>query len=128
VDRRFGLQTVGQILVPVKDVDRAVAFYRDQLGMRFLFQYPGMGFFDLDGVRLLLGVPEDGLELGPVTVYYRVEDLDGAVAALVARGVAFEHGPHLIHRAETSELWMADLHDPDGNPVVLMSDRPITPA
>jgi hypothetical protein len=93
--------------------------------MRFLFQYPGMGFFDLDGVRLLLGEVEAGLELGPVTIYYRVEDLDGAVAALEARGVSFEHGPHLIHRAESSELWMADLRDPDGNPVVLMTDRPI---
>jgi methylmalonyl-CoA/ethylmalonyl-CoA epimerase len=122
----FGLHSVGQILVPVSDVDRAVAFYRDQLGMRFLFQYPGMGFFDLDGVRLLVGVPEEGIALGPVTIYYRVDDLDGAVATLEGRGVAFDHGPHLIHRAETSELWMANLHDPDGNPVVLMSDRPIS--
>ena len=121
----FGLRQVGQILVPVTNVDRAVAFYRDQLGMRFLFQYPGMGFFDLDGVRLLVGEPEAGIELGPITIYYRVDDLDGAVAALGARGVVFDHGPHLIHRAETTELWMANLHDPDGNPVVLMSDRPI---
>jgi methylmalonyl-CoA/ethylmalonyl-CoA epimerase len=121
----FGLHAVGQILVPVSDVDRAVAFYRDQLGMRFLFQYPGMGFFDLDGVRLLVGVPEQGITLGPVTIYYRVDDLDGAVAALEARGIAFDHGAHLIHRAETTELWMANLHDPDGNPVVLMQDRPI---
>jgi methylmalonyl-CoA/ethylmalonyl-CoA epimerase len=127
MSERFGLHAVGQILVPVSDVDRAVAFYRDQLGMRFLFQYPGMGFFDLDGVRLLVGVPEEGIALGPVTIYYRVEDLDGAVATLEARGVAFDNRPHLIHRAETSELWMANLHDPDGNPVVLMSDRPISP-
>lgn len=126
MSERFGLHAVGQILVPVSDVDRAVAFYRDQLGMRFLFQYPGMGFFDLDGVRLLVGVPEEGIALGPVTIYYRVEDLDGAVATLEARGVAFDNGPHLIHRAETSELWMANLHDPDGNPVVLMSDRPLS--
>jgi catechol 2,3-dioxygenase-like lactoylglutathione lyase family enzyme len=120
----FGLRAIGQILVPVADVDRAITFYRDQLGMRFLFQYPGMGFFDLDGVRLYLGVPEAGLSLGPVTIYYRVDDLDGAVAALESRGVAFDHGSHLIHRSEASELWMASLHDPDGNPVVLMSERP----
>ena len=69
-------------------------------------------------------VPENGITLGPVTIYYRVEDLDGAVAALEARGLAFDHGPHLIHRAETTELWMANLQDPDGNPVVLMEDKP----
>jgi methylmalonyl-CoA/ethylmalonyl-CoA epimerase len=128
MDEPFGLRQVGQILVPVTDLDRAVAFYRDQLGMRFLFQYPGMSFFDLGQVRLLLGVPEAGLRLGPVTIYYRVEDLDAAVAALEARRVSFDHGPHLIHRAETRELWMADLRDPDGNPVVLMADRPIDSA
>ena len=124
MDDQFGLRTIGQILVPVADVDRAVAFYRDKLGMRFLFQYPGMGFFELDGIRLLVGEPEEGFETGPVTIYYRVADLDAAVAALGERGVPIDQPPHLIHRAETSELWMANLHDPDGNPVVLMEDRP----
>jgi methylmalonyl-CoA/ethylmalonyl-CoA epimerase len=121
----FGLHQIGQILVPVADVDRAVAFYRDQLGMRFLFQYPGMGFFDCNGVRLLLGVPETGLSFGAVTIYYRVDDLEAAGGALEARGVRFDHPPHVVHRTATSELWMAALQDPDANPVVLMSERPV---
>jgi methylmalonyl-CoA/ethylmalonyl-CoA epimerase len=120
----FGLGTIGQILVPVSDVDRAVTFYRDTLGMRFLFQYPGMGFFDCNGIRLLLGVPEAGQTFGPVTLYYRVDDLDQAVAALEGRGVTFESPAHVVHRTEAVELWMAALKDPDGNPVVLMSERP----
>jgi methylmalonyl-CoA/ethylmalonyl-CoA epimerase len=124
VDEQFGLHAIGQILVPVSDLERAVAFYRDELRMPFLFQYPGMGFFDCDGVRLFLGVPEAGQILAPVTIYYRVDDLDGAVATLESRGVTFDHGPHLIHRTPASELWMASLRDPDGNPVVLMNDRP----
>ena len=121
----FGLNTIGQILVPVTDVDRAVAFYRDKLGMAFLFAYPGMGFFDAGGVRLFLGVPEGAQPTGPVTIYYRVDDLDAAVAALESRGVAFDHRPHVVHRTDTAELWMASLTDPDANPVVLMSERPI---
>jgi methylmalonyl-CoA/ethylmalonyl-CoA epimerase len=122
---RFGLNAIGQILVPVADVDRAVAFYRDQLGMRFLFQYPGMSFFDCGGVRLLVGVPEAGLSVGPVTIYYRVEDIEAAATELKGRGVAFDHEPHVVHRTDANELWMAALTDPDGNPVVLMSERPI---
>jgi methylmalonyl-CoA/ethylmalonyl-CoA epimerase len=120
----FGLRAIGQILVPVNDVDRAVSFYRDTLGLRFLFQYPGMGFFDCNGIRLLLGVPEEGQTFGPVTIYYQVNDLDGAVAALEGRGVTFEFPAHVVHRTESTELWMAALKDPDGNPVVLMSERP----
>jgi catechol 2,3-dioxygenase-like lactoylglutathione lyase family enzyme len=118
------LSTIGQILVPVADVDRAVTFYRDRLGLPFLFQYPGMGFMECGGVRLLLGIPEAGQATGPVTIYYRVSDIDAAVEALTERGVVFVSPPHLVHRAEASELWMAALHDPDGNPVVLMSERP----
>jgi methylmalonyl-CoA/ethylmalonyl-CoA epimerase len=122
----FGLRSVGQILVPVTDVDRAVAFYRDQLGMRFLFQAPGMGFFDLGDVRLLLGAPEPGQTFGPVTIYYRVADLDAAVRALEDRGVEIDFPQHVVHRTATSELWMASVKDPDGNPVVLMNERPIS--
>ena len=127
MSERFGLRAIGQVLVPVADVDRAVAFYRDKLGMRFLFQYPGMGFFDCDGVRLFLGVPEGGQAVGPVTLYYRVDDIWEAVALLEARGVMFDARPHVVHRAETYELWMASLSDPDGNPVLLMSERPHPP-
>jgi catechol 2,3-dioxygenase-like lactoylglutathione lyase family enzyme len=120
----IGLDDIGQVLVPVSDVDRAVAFYRDRLGMPFLYQFPGMGFFQCGRVRLLLGVPEAGLALGPVTIYYRVANLDAAVAALEGRGITFEHAAHVVHRTDVSEVWMASLRDPDGNPVVLMSERP----
>ena len=75
-DEPFGLSTIGQVLVPVTDVARATAFYRDQLGMRFLFEYPGMAFFDAGGVRLYLAEPEAPDFRGVATIYYRVPDLD----------------------------------------------------
>jgi methylmalonyl-CoA/ethylmalonyl-CoA epimerase len=123
-DQPFGLSTIGQILVPVSDVARATAFYRDQLGMRFLFEYPGMAFFDAGGVRLYLAQPEEPGFRGVATVYYRVPDLDDAVAALEARGVEFTVKPHLVHRDGTSQLWMAFTTDPDGNNVGLMTEVP----
>jgi catechol 2,3-dioxygenase-like lactoylglutathione lyase family enzyme len=98
-DEPFGLSTIGQVLVPVSDVPRAIAFYRDQLGMRFLFEYPGMAFFDAGGVRLYLAQPEEADFRGVATLYYRVQDLDAAVATLEARGVAFTTPPHLVFRS-----------------------------
>jgi methylmalonyl-CoA/ethylmalonyl-CoA epimerase len=127
-DDPFGLSTIGQVLVPVTDVTRATAFYRDQLGMRFLFDYPGMAFFDAGGVRLYLAEPDAPDLRGVATIYYRVGDLDKAVATLEARGVAFTEGPQLVHRDGTVQLWMAFTKDPDGNNVGLMSEVPDAPA
>ena len=121
-DEPFGLSTIGQVLVPVSDVARATAFYRDKLGMRFLFEYPGMAFFDAGGVRLYLAQPEAPEFRGVATIYYRVSDLAASVATLEARGVAFTEQPHLVHRDGTSQLWMAFTTDPDGNNVGLMSE------
>ena len=123
-DESFGLSTIGQVLVPVSDVARATAFYRDQLGMRFLFEYPGMAFFDAGGVRLYLAQPEEPGFRGVATIYYRVADLGDAVATLQSRGVEFTTAPHLVHRDGTIQLWMAFTKDPDGNNVGLMTERP----
>jgi catechol 2,3-dioxygenase-like lactoylglutathione lyase family enzyme len=124
-DDAFGLSTIGQILVPVRDVERATAFYRDALGMRFLFAFPHMAFFDADGVRLYLAEPESPDFSGRATIYFRVTDIEAAVAALEARGVAFGDRPHVVHRDGSSELWMCFTKDPDGNNVGLMSEVPI---
>lgn len=123
----FGLATIGQVLVPVTDVERAAAFYRDALGIRFLFSFPGAAFLDADGVRLYLARPtEPGFD-GRATLYFRVPDVHEAVAALEARGVAFHDRPHVVHRDGSSELWMAFCRDPDGNNVAVMADVPVAP-
>ena len=120
----FGLAQIGQIAVPVADVERAIAFYRDVLGMRFLFQAPpGLGFFDCGGVRLMLDAPAkaQAKNYGSV-IYYRGPDLQAAFETLRARGVAFEGNPHLIARLPDHELWMAFFRDPDDNLLALMSE------
>lgn len=116
-----------QISMPVTDIGRAVAFYRDALGARFLFQAGTLGFFDLDGVRLMLAEPEVGSEdgRGVSVLYFRVPDVPAAHATLLARGVTFEGDPHVVHRDERHELWMAFFRDSEGNLLALSGERPL---
>ena len=123
----FGLHSIGQILVPVEDIEASTAFYRDVLGMRFLFAFPGIAFFDCDGVRLYLAKPEQPAFGGATTIYYRVPDIHAAVATLEGRGVTFVERPGIAHRDERHELWLAFLQDPAGNHVGLMAEVPIAP-
>lgn len=119
----FGISEIGQVAVPVSDIERAIRFYRDTLGMRFLFQAPpGLGFFDLDGVRLMLDAPASAQAGNGSIIYYRVPDLQDAFSTLSNRGVRFEAEPHLIAKMPDHELWMAFLRDPDGNLLALMSE------
>jgi methylmalonyl-CoA/ethylmalonyl-CoA epimerase len=121
----FGLSAIGQIAVTVKDIPRTVAFYRDVLGLPFLFQAPGMAFFQAGDVRLMLGLAEgqDGAQFSSI-VYFRVDDIQGAYEELQKRRVTFSHEPRLIHRGTTADLWLAFFHDPDGNTLALMSEVP----
>ena len=120
----FGLNQIGQIAVPVSDLERAIAFYRDVLGMHFLFKAPpGLGFFDCGGVRLLLDAPAKSLPGTHASIiYYKVADILEAYETLSARGAVFEGRPHLIARMPDHELWMAFLRDPDGNLLALMCE------
>ena len=118
------LDTLGQIALTVGDVERATAFYRDTLGMPFLFGAPGLAFFRLGDVRLMLSIPEGA---DPRTMasplYFRVGDIVATHAALAARGVEFIGPPHIVHRDATVELWMTFFRDPDGNLLALMEER-----
>ena len=116
--------TVGQILIPVEDLDRAIPFYRDRLGLRFLFAAPPqMSFFQCGSVRLLIGVPEAGQprERG-ATVYFQVTDIHVVHRTLAGRGVSFPTAPHVVHRTPATELWLSEFSDPDGNHLALMSE------
>jgi methylmalonyl-CoA/ethylmalonyl-CoA epimerase len=123
----FGVSRIGQIAMTVGDLPRAVAFYRDVLGLRFLFEAPpAMAFFECGGVRLMLALPETS---GPSAgeqyasiVYYAVDDIEQAARALEARGVRFEQPPHLVARLPHADLWMAFLRDPDRHLLAIMSE------
>lgn len=117
---------LGQIHVSVTDIDASVAFYRDVLGIPMLFQVPGMpmAFFASGDVRLYLGVPENPSFTSRNVLYFTVDDIDAEHARLSQEhGVAFEGGPHVVHRDDNGELWMAFCQDPDGHQIGLMQQR-----
>ena len=119
------ISAIGQIHISVADIDRAVAFYRDALGLKFLFQVEGqkMAFFDCGGVRLYLGAPTEPRYRANSFLYYRVADIDAAYRRLAANGVVFAAPPRCIHRDAQHELWTAGFTDPDGNNAQIMSEK-----
>ena len=122
-----GLNRIGQIQIAVQDLERAIGFYRDTLGMTFLFQAPpGLAFFDCGGVRLMLTLPDgEGADHSTSTIYYTVEDVESTTGILTERGVEFESRPHLVARLPDREIWMAFFRDPDRNLLALMSEIPV---
>jgi methylmalonyl-CoA/ethylmalonyl-CoA epimerase len=117
------LASIGQISIRVHDIERAVAFYGDALGLDFLFEAGPLAFLMCGDVRLMLTMPEsDEFDHPSSTLYFRVDDIHAARAELVARGVPFDDEPHLIARMPDHELWMTFFRDPDRNVHGLMAE------
>ena len=123
----LGLDRIGQISIVVRDVARAVAYYRDVLGMKFLLSAgPTLAFFDCGGVRLMLGpASEPRFDHAASILYYKVDDIGAAFATLKARGALVEREPQLTANMGTYELWVGFLRDPDENVLALMSEVPL---
>ena len=118
------LGRIGQIALSVHDMDRAVAFYRDVVGLKFMFQAPNVAFFDVAGVRLMLGQAEPpALNPAGTFLYFESTDLDADFAALKSAGAQVEQAPHFVAKLGAKDLWMAAFRDPDGNVFELMSER-----
>ena len=119
------IEGVAQVAITVSDVPRAVAFYRDAIGIPQLPipAPPTMAFLSAGTVRLMISQPEPGFSPGGGTiVYYKVADIHSAAAGMKTRGVAFVRDPHLIAKLPDREIWLAELRDPDGNALALMSE------
>ena len=116
------VRQIGQIHVNAHDLDRAVAFYRDGVGLPFLFQVPGMAFFRCGELTLMLGLPvEPEFDHLSSILYFDVADIEEAHRVMAGRGVAFRTTPHAVHREPERELWLADFRDSEGNTMALMS-------
>jgi methylmalonyl-CoA/ethylmalonyl-CoA epimerase len=115
------LGEIGQIALTVGNLDEARAFYRDTLGMKFLFDAGTMTFFQCGTVRLLLGTGEPPTGTSGTILYFQVPDIHTTAAALHERGVIFKQQPHLVARMKSHDLWLAFLSDPAGNVLGLMS-------
>lgn len=116
---------LGQIAVTVSDVDAALAFYRDALGLAFLFRAgPDLAFLDAGGVRLMLSTPQGAGSVGHNSVlYFKVTDIEPVFDAIVARGAVRERPPQLAATMPDHALWIGFLRDPDGNLVGLMEEK-----
>jgi methylmalonyl-CoA/ethylmalonyl-CoA epimerase len=122
----MNLSQIGQIALAVSDTDRSEAFYERTLGLRKLYRYGALAFFDCAGTRLMLSPPENGqaVTIGQGAIYFRVPDLVLAVKDLQSRGVTIESPPHLTAPMPDHDLWMAFIRDPDGHLIGLMMEAP----
>ena len=122
----FGLSSIGQIAVNAHDLDRAVAFYRDKLGMKHLFTVPPhMAFFGCGDVRLMLSLPEKPeFDHASSIIYFKVADIQQATNILAERGVQIEAQPALIANMGSYDLWMAGFRDSENNLLAMMSEVP----
>ena len=122
-----GLARIHQISMRAHDIDRAVRFYRDTLGLPFLFAAPpGLAFFDCDGVRLMLSVAEAEFDHPGSIIYFAVDDIRATHRMLEARGVTFGSEPHKIATLADREVWLADFKDSEGNTLALMAEPRLT--
>jgi predicted enzyme related to lactoylglutathione lyase len=121
-----GLSAIAQVLVNAKDLERAIVFYRDTLGMKFLFQAPpNMAFFDCGGIRILVGIADrQEIDHPASVIYYKVRDIQASYELLVSRGVEFIVKPHLVAPMPAYDLWLADFRDSEGNILALLSEVP----
>ena len=121
---------VGQLLIPVENFEQGVAFYRDILGLPFLFAAPPqMAFFNCGGVRLLVGTSPPGQKpQRGSTIYFQISEIHALFSSLKAKGVRFVAEPHVVNRTPTSELWLAEFTDPDGNQLALMNEVALSAA
>lgn len=121
----FALNAVGQIALTVDDVDAAERFYAETLGLRRLFRFGDLCFFDMAGVRLLVEkAASDPFVPASSVLYFRVADIGPAARELAARGVPFADTPHLVAPMEDHDLWMCFFRDPAGNLLALMQEAP----
>ena len=116
------ITAIGQIAVTVQNLKRAITFYRDILGLKFLFETGGMAFFDCGGTRLMLSTSDKADSTYGSIIYYKTVDIESTAVGMRKEGVQFEAGPRMIAKMPDHDLWMAFLRDSEGNLLALMSE------
>jgi len=122
-----GITGFAQVALNVRDLDRAVAFYRDVLGLTFLFSAPpSLAFLKCGPTRVMLnGNPQAAPPAGGPILYYAVADIQAAFAAITAKGAPIKEAPKAIATVGGREVWLGFTEDPDGRAVGLMSEVPL---
>lgn len=121
-EQEVHLEEIAQVALTVRNLPEATEFYRDLLGMRFLFHAGTMAFFQCGAVRLMIGTSDNETGADGTILYFRVPKIQSAHALLKSKGVTFVQDPHLVARMKSHDLWMAFIRDPSGNTLGLMSE------
>jgi methylmalonyl-CoA/ethylmalonyl-CoA epimerase len=115
------LVRIAQVALTVRDIEQGIVFYRDALGLTFLFRTPTMAFFDCGGTRILIGTENATAQAGAF-LYFAVDDITAAHKELVDAGVSFDEPPHMVAKLPDREVWLAVFRDPAGTIHHLMSE------
>lgn len=117
------IQSVRQIGIPVKDIQKAISFYKDLLGLPLLFNTDNMAFFECNGTRLLLSLPEkEEFAYSSSVIYFQVKNIKETYEELLKKGVSFIDEPHIVAKMEQTETWMTFFKDTEGNTHSLISE------
>ncbi|MBS4175259.1 VOC family protein [Bacillus sp. FJAT-49736] len=117
------IQKVGQIGVPVQDINRAQDFYKEKLGLSLLFNTDSLAFFECNGLRLMLTLPEkEEFAYSSSVIYFQVDHIKDTYENLVTKGVTFIDEPHVVAKIGQTETWMAFFKDTEGNTHALMNE------
>lgn len=117
------IQAVGQIGVPVKNLENAISFYQHVLALPLLYHDERLAIFECNGVRLLVSLPEKENFAHPSSViYFQVENINDTYKKMTEKGVLFLDQPHVVAKLGNVETWMVFFKDPDGNTHAFMSE------
>ncbi|MBC5638459.1 VOC family protein [Ornithinibacillus sp. BX22] len=117
------IKFVGQIGIPVKDINRALDFYKNKLGLSLLFNTDSMAFFECNGLRLMLTLPEkEEFAHSSSVIYFQVNNIKDTYERLVDKEVTFIDKPHVVTKMEQTETWMVFFKDTEDNTHALMSE------
>lgn len=117
------LKSIGQIGIPAKDINRAILFYKDLLELPLLFNTDTMAFFDCDGIRLMLSLPEkEQFTNASSVLYFQVDEITASYSQMKEKGVSFIDKPHVVAKMDSTETWMVFFNDTEGNTHALMSE------
>jgi methylmalonyl-CoA/ethylmalonyl-CoA epimerase len=117
------IQKIGQIGVPVKDLNRALDFYKEKLGLSLLFNTNSMAFFECNGLRLMLTLPEkEEFALSSSVIYFEVNNIKDTYERLLGKEVTFIDEPHVEAKMGQTETWMVFFQDTEDNTHALLSE------
>lgn len=119
------ISAIGQIAITVSDVQKALGFYRDILGLSFLFSpTPELAFLKAGDVRIMLSTPQGAGKVGANSIlYFKTSNIETTHANILARGATNERSPQLAAKMPDHELWLSFIRDPDGNLLGLMEEK-----